>query len=75
MASYTMQGEREVHNSLFELKTNPAEKSHGEAASPMMDGGMGNEQTDSGSDEAMKMTWGTTSSFFSRTSGKTNGER
>ena len=30
-ATYTMQGEREVHHSLFELKTNPAEKPNGDA--------------------------------------------
>ena len=75
VASYTMQGEREVHNYLFELKTNPAKKSHWEALSPMMAGGMETSRPTAGRTRPMKMTWGTTSSFFSRTSGKTNGER
>ena len=40
-ATYTMQGEREVHHSLFELKTNSAEKPHGDAVNPRMAAGDG----------------------------------
>jgi methyl-accepting chemotaxis protein len=51
-ATYTMQGEREVHHSLFELKTNPAEKPHGDAVNPLMAAGMENEKTGSEPDKA-----------------------
>ncbi len=51
-ATYTMQGEREVHHSLFELKTNTAEKPHGDAVNPLTAAGMENEKTGSESDKA-----------------------
>ncbi len=51
-AIYTMQGEREVHHSVLERKTNPAEKPHEDTVNPLMAGGMENGKTDSGSDKA-----------------------
>ena len=51
-ATYTMQGEREVHHSLFELKTNPVEKPNGDAVTPLMADGMENEKTGSEPDKA-----------------------
>ena len=37
-ATYTMQGEREVHHSVFELKTNSPETAHGDAVNPLAAG-------------------------------------
>jgi len=51
-ATYTMQGEREVHHSMFGLETNPAEKPHGDAVNPLMVAGMENEKADSEPDRA-----------------------
>ncbi|MGA3118150.1 MAG: methyl-accepting chemotaxis protein [Syntrophobacteraceae bacterium] len=51
-ATYTMQGEREVHHSLFELKTNPAEKPHGDIVNPLTAIGAKNEKPDIESNKA-----------------------
>ena len=50
-ATYTMEAEREVHHSLLEPQTNPAEKAHGDAVIPLMAGGMENEKTGSEADQ------------------------
>jgi methyl-accepting chemotaxis protein len=49
-ATYTMQGEREVHHTVFELKTNPGPD--GDAVTPLMAAGMENEKTGSEPDKA-----------------------
>jgi hypothetical protein len=51
-ATYTMEGEREVHHSLLELKTNPVEKPNGDAVNPLIAGGTENEKAGSEPDKA-----------------------
>jgi len=51
-ATYTMQGEREIHQSLFNLKTNSAEKPHRNPVNPLMAGMMEKEKTDNEPDKA-----------------------
>ena len=74
-ATYTMQGEREVHNSLFELKTNPAEKPNGDAVNPPMAGGMENEKSGSELDKADQEDLGDNFDSFNQTQKRTKGKR
>ena len=63
-AAYTMQGEREVHSSLLEWKTNPAEKLHGDAVNSLTAGGMENEKSGRESDKADEEDLGDNVEFF-----------